>query len=198
MTTEAKPAPRFKTRNLIGVLAYLGNYPGWVALSLGLLLVNIAIEMTLPQILGNAINSMRLPPEARPEFDLWHPVKLFLALVVVRAGVGFILGPIRNRTIQRALGDLRAAVYNALQRLAFTYHDRVNSGELISRATTDVWRIQDFLFACLLLTVDIAVSLVVLTVLVFQTSSLLGVLTLGTILPTPVLIGIFAGYHQPQ
>ncbi len=198
MTTEAKPAPRFKTRNLLGVLSFLGNYPGWAALSLGLLLVNIAIEMTLPQILGNAINAMRLPAELGPAFDLWDFVQVFLALVMVRAGVGYILGPIRNRTIQRALGDLRAAVYNALQRLAFPYHDRVNSGELISRATTDIWRIQDFLFACLLLTVDIAVSLVVITVLIFQVSTVLGGVTLATMLPTLLLIGMFASKLQPQ
>ena len=198
MSTETKTKARFQARNLLGVLPFLGNYPGWVALSLGLLLVNIAIEMTLPQILGNAINALRLPPEARTAFDLWDYVRLFLALVLVRAGVGYILGPIRNRTIQRALGDLRATLYNALQRLAFPYHDRANSGELISRATTDVWRIQDFLFACLLLTVDISVSLVVITVLIFKVSAVLGGITLGTMLPTLALIAIFASKLQPQ
>lgn len=198
MTTEAKSEPRFQTRSLLGVLAFLRNYPGWVALSLGLLLVNIAIEMSLPQILGGAINELRLPLESRADFALRDYVALFLALVLVRAGVGCLLGPIRNRTIQRSLGDLRAAIYNALQRLAFPYHDHANTGELISRATADVWRIQDFLFACLLLTVDISVSLVVITVLIFQVSTLLGGLTLATMLPTVALIAFFARKLQPQ
>jgi ABC-type multidrug transport system fused ATPase/permease subunit len=67
---------------------------------------------------------------------------------------------------------------NALQGLAFSYHDRVNSGELISRATTDVWRLQDFLFACLLLTADIAVSLVAILTLIFLISPELGLVAL--------------------
>ena len=123
---------------------------------------------------------------------------VFGSLVVIRAVVGFILGPVRNRVIQRTLGDLRAAIYDALQRLAFTYHDRANTGELISRATTDVWRLQDFLFACLLLTVDIVVSLLVTTVLIFQISGPLGWVAAGTMLPTLALISIYAGKLQPQ
>ena len=62
---------------------------------------------------------------------------------MIRAGVGFILGPVRNRVIQRTLGDIRASIYDAIQRLSFTYHDKSNTGELISRSTTDVWRLQD-------------------------------------------------------
>src|SRR5262249_36214693 len=99
---------------------------------------------------------------------------------------------------QRTLGDIRSAVYNALQRLAFTYHDRANSGELISRATTDIWRLQDFLFACLLLTVDITVSLVATTTLIFLISPRLGGVALATMVATIVLICIYASKLQPQ
>src|SRR4030095_13068040 len=84
------------------------------------------------------------------------------------------------------------------QRLAFTYHDRANTGELISRATTDVWRLQDFLLACLLLTVDIVVSLAVTLVLIFSLSRPLGWIALGTMLPTLVLISFYASKLQPQ
>ena len=52
-------AKKFHPRSLLGVLAFLRRYPGRVTLCLGLLLVNIAIEMTLPQILGNAITGLR-------------------------------------------------------------------------------------------------------------------------------------------
>jgi ATP-binding cassette subfamily B protein len=164
----------------------------------GLLLVNIAIEMTLPQVLGNAITGLRNHLADGVAFSIRPFVLLFLALVVVRAVVGFVLGPIRNRAIQTTLGDIRAALYNALQRLAFTYHDKANSGELISRATTDVWRLQDFLFACLLLSADIAVSLVATTTLIFLISPALGGVALATMLPTVALIAFYAGKLQPQ
>jgi ATP-binding cassette subfamily B protein len=195
---DTRKPTRFKPRNLLGVVAFLRRYPGGVALSLGLLLVNIAIEMALPQILGNAITGLRQHAASSTAFSLWPFVWLYLALVAMRAGVGFVLGPIRNRTIQKTLGDVRAALYNALQRLAFTYHDRASSGELISRATTDVWRLQDFLFACLLLSVDIAVSLVVTTTLLFLIHPTLGGVALLTMLPTIALIAFYASKLQPH
>ena len=185
-------------RSLLGVLAFLRRYPGRVAICLSLLLVNIAIEMTLPQILGDALTGLRAQMEGGRDFPIHQLAWLFLALVGVRALVGFVLGPIRNRTIQTTLGDIRATLYNALQRLGFNYYDKASSGELISRATTDVWRLQDFLFACLLLTVDILVSLVVIIVLIFLISPALGWVALGTMLPTIALIGFYASKLQPR
>jgi ATP-binding cassette subfamily B protein len=198
MADTATEQRKFKPRSLLGVLSFLGKYPGRVELCVGLLLVNISIEMTLPQLLGNAITGLRQHLADGAAFSLHRFVLLFLALVTVRAGVGFVLGPIRNRAIQKTLGDIRAALYNALQRLAFTYHDRANSGELISRATTDVWRLQDFLFACLLLSADIAVSLAATTTLIFLISPALGAVALATMLPTVGLISFYAGKLQPQ
>src|SRR5262249_36001771 len=95
-------------------------------------------------------------------------------------------------------GDIRSAIYNALQRLAFTYHDKTNTGELISRATTDVWRLQDFLPACLLLSVDIVVSLTLTVGLIFSINPVLGWVAVGTVVPTVGLIGFFATKLRPQ
>ena len=194
---EIKPA-KLQFRSLLGVLAFLRRYPGRVAICLSLLLVNIAIEMSLPQILGNALTGLREQMAGGREFPIGQLAWLFLALVGVRAVVGFVLGPIRNRTIQTTLSDIRATLYNSLQRLAFTYYDKASSGELISRATTDVWRLQDFLFACLLLTVDILVSLVAIVVLIFLINPVLGFVALGTMLPTIALIGFYASKLQPR
>jgi ATP-binding cassette subfamily B protein len=195
---DTKQIRRIRPRNLLGVLSFLKKHPGGVAVCVGLLLVNIAIEMTLPQVLGNTITGLRDHLALGNEFSIWPFAVLYLILISVRTVVGFVLGPVRNRTIQTTLTDIRSAVYNALQRLAFTYHDRASSGELISRATTDIWRLQDFLFACLLLSVDIVVSLIATTVLIFLISPALGAVALGTMLPTIALIAFYAGKLQPQ
>jgi ABC-type multidrug transport system fused ATPase/permease subunit len=71
-----------------------------------------------------------------------------------------MLWPTRNRLVQRVINDLRGDLYDALQRQAFRYHDRSSTGELVSRSTTDMSRLMDFLFACLFMSVDIAVALV--------------------------------------
>lgn len=196
--TETRPASEKQNWSLGGILCFLGRYPWQVAGCLGLLLVTIGIDMTLPQILGNAITALETTQADAGQSILLFYAKLFTGLVMVRAGVGFILGPMRNRLVQNTLGDIRSTVYNALQRLAFAYHNRTNTGELISRATTDIWRLQDFLFACLLLSADIAVSLVVIIVLIFAIHPWLGWMTLGTMLPTAAIIAWYAHQLQPK
>src|SRR5439155_23765462 len=118
--------------------------------------------------------------------------QIVLWLVLVRTGLAYVLGPIRNRTVQSTLADIRAAIYNAMQRLPFAYHDKASSGELISRSTTDIWRLQDFFFSCLFLSVDIGVSLLVINVLIFKINPLLSGLALATMVPTIALIVFYA------
>jgi ABC-type multidrug transport system fused ATPase/permease subunit len=193
-------APSKSTRRwpLFGVVAYLRRYPGPVALSVSLLLVNLSIEMAQPQIIGSTITQLRWHAAWGAKVDLWPFVLLFISLVATRAGVGIILGPIRNRLVQRTLNDIRADVYDSIQRLGFRYHDQSSTGELISRSTTDIWRLQDFLFACLFLVVDISVALVATITLIFFIHPLLGWLTLATMAPTVALIGFYAAKLQPQ
>ena len=50
MNAPASPAPAFRARNLLGVLAFLMRSRGSVALAVGLLLVNIGLEMALRQV----------------------------------------------------------------------------------------------------------------------------------------------------
>ncbi len=46
---------------------------------------------------------------------------------------------------QRVAYDLRNAIYNRLQRLSFAYHDKHQTGQLMSRATQDVEAVQQFI-----------------------------------------------------
>src|SRR5262245_36057439 len=104
---------RFRPRSLLGILSFLRKYPGRVTVCLALLLVNISIEMVLPQIIGNTITDLRRAVEQHLPFAPWLAVRLFLGLVLIRFAVGLILGPIRNRTVQGTLADIRAAIYDA-------------------------------------------------------------------------------------
>src|SRR4051812_36699665 len=197
-TAEPEKKPLHGVQSLWGVLKFLSRYRWAAALAIALLLVNITIEMTLPQILGSAITQLREHRAGQADYPAALYVQIFVSLVLIRGAVGFILGPVRNRVIQRTLGDIRGAIYDAIQRLSFTYHDKARSGELISRSTTDVWRLQDFFYACLLLTLDITVALIATIALIFACSPLLGMVTLFTTIPTIALIVFYATKLQPQ
>ena len=185
-------------RSLLGILAFLGKYPGRAAFCIGILLVNIAIEMTLPQIIGSAITNLRWHMEWGAEFPRNSYVALFISLVLIRAGTGHLLGPNRNRLVQETLNDIRNAIYDVMQRLSFSFHDQTSSGELISRSTTDVWRLQEFFFACLQMAIDISLSLIATAVLIAMVSPRLALITLATVIPTAILLGYYARKLQPQ
>jgi ATP-binding cassette subfamily B multidrug efflux pump len=189
---------RGSLRSLLVVLSFLRSYPGWFCLAIGLLLTNIGIELALPQVLGESMNGLQRYVDHQEEFSPTLFVIIYLALVGIRSGIGIILGPIRNRLVHTTLGDIRAAIYSALQRMTFSYHDRTNSGELISRATTDVWRLQEFFFACMLMTADIVVTLIATTWLIFSISPALGAAALATMGPTVALIAYYASRLQPR
>ena len=68
---------------------------------------------------------------------------------------------------------------------------------MISRSTTDVLRLQDFFFACLLLSFDIVVSLIAIIWLIWLASPVLAMITVATAAPTIGLIAFYASKLQP-
>src|SRR5262249_27354741 len=109
-----------KPRSLLTIMGFLKKYPARVSLCLALLLVAIGTEMVLPQIIGNAINALRVAAQTGTAFSPWTYLILLIAVVVLRSIVGYLVGTLRNRVSQPTLGDIRSVIYNSLQRLAFT------------------------------------------------------------------------------
>jgi ATP-binding cassette subfamily B protein len=187
-----------RSKNLLGVLTFLMRYRVSAAFVVGLLLVNIAIEMALPRVSAAAINAMDHAVRLKLPLNPWKFAALFCGLALARAIIGFGLGRLRNRTIQNTLQDIRAAYFDAVQRLSFAYHDKTNTGELITRGTADIMKLQDFLFACLFLGVDIAVAPVSSVIMIFVISPLAGLATFLTLVPTAILITYYARRLHPR
>jgi ATP-binding cassette, subfamily B, bacterial len=83
--------------------------------------------------------------------------------------------------------DLRDAVYRRLQRLPLAFHDRWSSGQLLSRASTDISTVREFIgFSAVFLAVHLVTCAVVLVLLLF-TYWPLGLAVLLTSLPLIVL-----------
>jgi ABC-type multidrug transport system fused ATPase/permease subunit len=198
MSAATPSSAAFRPRNLLGILSFLRRYSLLVSLAIALLLVNIGLEMTLPRVSGTAINEFRAARAAGQDYNPWTMAGLFLGVALLRAIVGFILGRMRNRVIQSTLKDLRVAYFDAVQRLSFAYHDKTNTGELISRGTADISRLQDFLFACLFLGIDTAVAMVVTIILIASISPVAGLVTFLTLAPTVGLIIYYARRLHPQ
>ena len=76
--------------------------------------------------------------------------------------------------------DLRERLFAHFQRLHFAFHDRTQTGQLMSRANTDLQQIQAFV-VMIPLTISNGVTVLAVTVILFLTDPLLTVLALGSL-----------------
>ncbi|MBI4928504.1 MAG: ABC transporter ATP-binding protein, partial [Anaerolineae bacterium] len=68
----------------------------------------------------------------------------FVGLALIEGGFSFISGRLSAQTAEGATRRLRNYLYDHIQRLNFTYHDKTQTGELIQRCTSDVDAVRRF------------------------------------------------------
>jgi ATP-binding cassette subfamily B protein len=68
----------------------------------------------------------------------------FVLLAVVEGGFAFLSGRLAAETAEGSTRRLRNYLYNHIQHLTFTYHDKIQTGELIQRSTSDVDALRKF------------------------------------------------------
>ncbi len=68
----------------------------------------------------------------------------FIALALVEGGFTFLSGRLASRTAEGITRRLRNYLYDQIQRLTFSYHDHMQTGELIQRSTSDVDAVRRF------------------------------------------------------
>jgi ATP-binding cassette subfamily B protein len=68
----------------------------------------------------------------------------FIGLVAVEGVFTFLSGRLAAQTAEGITRRLRNYLYDHIQRLSFTYHDRTPTGELIQRSTSDVDAVRRF------------------------------------------------------
>jgi ATP-binding cassette, subfamily B, bacterial len=79
-----------------------------------------------------------------------------------------------------AEADLRERLYAHVQRLHFGFHDRMQTGELMSRANTDLQQIQNFI-VLIPLTISNGVTVLAVTVILITIDPVLTLLALGSL-----------------
>jgi len=122
-------------------LNYLQNY--WLtALGSGiaLLLVNLA-NLATPQLLKWLIDQGITPLNLT---RVWQVAAMLVGVAVVRGVFNFLQAYWSEVTSQGVAYDLRNAIFEKLQKLSFSYHDRAQTGKLMTRMTSDVEMVRHF------------------------------------------------------
>jgi ATP-binding cassette subfamily B multidrug efflux pump len=121
--------------------------------------------------------------------------------IVVAAAVAavftYVQGFLAAKASQGVAYDLRNALYGHIQRLSFGYHDRAQTGQLLTRATSDVELVRMFVGTALLQLVSAFLMLVGSLILLLGTNWQLTLITLPVMLSVFGVFGIFAGRGRP-
>lgn len=186
--TAPDSAPAVRPRSSVRSLLRLWPYVRPVRLRLSVsAVVGIAascMSLLIPLVLKWLVDG---PVKDRDPSGVWLGGGVLLALGVAEAGLFGVRRWLVARPLAGVEAAMRADLYRRLQRLPVAFHDRWASGQLLSRATTDLQILRMFLaFPLVFLFVNAATLLIGIAVLLTQ-SPLLTLVVLGPAVPLMVL-----------
>lgn len=165
-------------RGLIFLLRTLSRYRMDSARSIVGALLWMGLVVTIPLFVGQAIDEIR-------SGERGSLVPLALVLVVGGAFQAVGIGARRYygfRLSYRAEADLRNRMFEHIQRLTFSFHDRTSTGQLMARSSSDLSQVR-LIFAMLPITLaNLGMFLLVVSVLIIL-DPVLGVVA-GLTVPT--------------
>ena len=125
----------YDNRLMRRLLGYVRPYRGQTAVAAVFVLLESVVQLAGPYLTKEAIdNGIR-------HRDLAHlhlVAVLYLAMLAVGLGVGYLNNQIIQRVGQHVMLDLRMALFRQLQRLPVSFYDRTPVGRLMTRVTNDV------------------------------------------------------------
>jgi len=121
--------------------AYVARRWKLAAAATALALVGSAAGMTTPYLAGNAINAL---VSGQSGLVLAYALPI-IALILVQGVLGYFTNVLAQYMAQSVAFDLRNEVYGHLQELSLGFYRRVDTGQLVARATSDIDVISRFL-----------------------------------------------------
>ena len=122
-------------------LLYLRSYKGEATLAFVALLLASAASLTAPQLIRIAIDEGIAPRRLNV---VLLAVGGLAAAALLRGLFTFLQGYLAERASQGVAYDLRNDLFAKIERLGFGYYDRVETGQLVTRLTSDVEQIRSF------------------------------------------------------
>ncbi|MBV9356427.1 MAG: ABC transporter ATP-binding protein [Chloroflexi bacterium] len=129
------------SQELRRALRYLGGYRREALGALAALLLVAAANLATPQLIRMAIDVGFT--QGQPSV-LAEAVIGLIAVALVRGLFTFLQGYLAERASQGVAYELREALFAQIQRLSFSYYDRAQTGQLMTRVTNDVEQVRTF------------------------------------------------------
>jgi ATP-binding cassette, subfamily B, multidrug efflux pump len=159
---------------------------------LSLLLVSGA-NLATPLLIGRAIEGIA----PRRLGVIFVVVGWLVGLALARALFTFLQGYLAERASQGVAYDLRDALFERIERLSFSYYDRVQTGQLVTRLTSDVEQIRTFAGSGVVQLANAVVMMIGTTVLLLYLDWQLALVALAIVPILAVLLVRFVSRIRP-
>ncbi len=129
-------------RILLRLMGFVKKY--WVKLLLAFicLIATTGFSLIVPMVLGQGIDTVLSSGERS---SLILAAVIIIGASALRSITAYINRFLTQVVSQQVSYDIRNTLYNHLQRLSFAYHDKAQTGQLMSRATVDIEAVRMFL-----------------------------------------------------
>jgi len=189
--TPKTPAP-LRQRNFIRFLAFVRPYLKFVGAAAVGGIVKFGVPLLMPQVTQYLLDDVYLNPalttDAKTHQLVLYVGGMMLIFIFFWAPLTFVRHYYAGKASQRAIFDLRSALYDHVLRLSASFFDRNKSGALVSRLIGDVELAQDLIGSALTDTWMDFVSLVL--ILFFLLRIQLGV-SLAALVTFPIYLYFF-------
>lgn len=167
---------------------------GGLAIGISVGLLWTAAKVASPLLVQEAVDEGITPRDL-------EAVRFWAIMLAIMAVIAAMFTGLRRywafRQARRVEAGLRDRVFAHVQRLHFGFHDRVQTGDLLSRANTDLQQIQ-FSVVLIPLTISNAVTVLAVTVILLTVDPLLTLVALGALPLLNVLGTRFSRRLHPE
>jgi len=172
-------------KHSLRALKYLLNYlPVAIGGGIALILVNVANLIT-PQVLRYLIDQGITPLDMN---KVWLAAGALVGVALVRGLFNFLQGYWGEVASQGVAFDMRNTIFEKLQNLSFSYHDRSQTGKLMTRMTSDVELVRNFVGRGILMLISALLMIFGTLIIMFIMNWKLALLVFMVI---PLILGFF-------
>ncbi|MFD5908733.1 ABC transporter ATP-binding protein [Streptomyces massasporeus] len=187
-TTPAPAQDRSTVRTLLRLWPFVRPVRARLSGAACVAILASCVGLVIPLVLKWMVDG---PIAHRDPAGVWLGALYLLLLGFTEALLFGLRRLLVARPLSHVEASMRAALYRHLQRLPVAFHDRWASGQLLSRATTDLMLLRQFLAFPLTFLLVNGVTIVVGVVIMLLQDWTLGLVILGPAIPLMVTCMVF-------
>lgn len=186
-------------RVLRRIVAMAFETPGRLSLAIAAALGSAVFSLVMPRLIGAAVDQAHAlliqgaAHAGQARAALWRIALMLVGASSLRGLTTMVFGYQAEYVSQKVGYRMRLMFFEQLQRLSFSYHDRIHSGDLITRGMLDIEGARGFVEQGLMRAVLLLLLAGVAIVLMLRTDPVIGCIALSFI-PFSVWRSIRLGY----